>query len=70
MSRPSEPATDPSLCRAIPINCAATSAGVKSATPPRAELCTAGFVPGADPGCRSAESGGGLGAGGPEARAA
>jgi hypothetical protein len=66
MSRTSEPASDPTPCGAIPSNFAATFAGARSATPHRG-----GFraVPGAGPGCRSAESGGCLGAGGPEARA-
>jgi hypothetical protein len=68
MSRTSEPVNDPTPCRAIPINCAATSAGVKSAMRQPGWCRAAGFVPGAGPGCRSAASGG-PGAAGREARA-
>jgi hypothetical protein len=69
MSRASEPASDPTPCGAIPSNFAATFAGARSVTPSRGCFRATSFVPGAGPGSRSAESGGGLGVGGPEARA-
>ena len=69
MSRAREPASDRPPWGAIPSTFAAISADARSATPHRGWSRAASFVPGVGPGSRSAECGGGLGAGGPEAPA-